>query len=661
MNVTNLNKLTYRPDLDGLRAVAVLSVFAFHAFHDLVPGGFVGVDIFFVISGYLITRVIINDLVEKNFSLIEFYQNRVVRIFPSLISLLLTSLCVGWFVLFPSELKEIGEYIASGSTFFVNILLTKNIGYFDTLAEMKPLLHLWSLAIEEQFYLLWPLILVICFKKTTKFFPFLIASLILISFKIGQDLLENTPREAFYSLFSRSWELLFGAALGYAHTYKMQNSQTSTTTTFQRFIINSQSLVGIGLIGYSLFYFSNETIFPSWNALFPAVGTLLIINSPSTAFFNSYVLSFRPIVIIGLFSYPLYLWHWPLLVFARITNDGETQIEIKLINIILIFIVSLLIFYIVENPIRTKWKKTKNKKIPLYLILTLFVVGSVGGLFYFQDGFINLRNQNNVVDKRDIQKLASSMFQKCPEFPSKYFENTCVKTTKFPRLALIGDSHAQALLLAFADSPYAQLNQLIMSASINCKHYIEYHRSENEGELENQKIKSCQSWLRTTLDIIQKTSSIKTVVFTNFFKKLNLDTDEDILLNLESYQKIFDLLIKAGKKIIVLTDVPTFEWDPKSCIDRRPFYLYGHKKRDPCGISVADFNEQRLEYDSFMKTLAQKNPKIVIYDPINIFLKNNMYWAMLDGVLLYNDRNHVNHVGARRVVEDLYQKLKDKL
>lgn len=206
----------YRPDIDGLRAVAILAVVLFHAFPGKMPGGFIGVDIFFVISGFLISTIIFSSLERDRFSLVEFYVRRIRRIFPALIVVLLTSLVVGWFTLFPDEYKQLGTHTAAGAAFIQNFILWRESGYFDNAAESKPLLHLWSLAVEEQFYIFWPLLLAFVWKRQWSFLK-ITAAIGLASFAANIYLMHRSPTAAFFLPISRFWELMVGGGLRILH------------------------------------------------------------------------------------------------------------------------------------------------------------------------------------------------------------------------------------------------------------------------------------------------------------------------------------------------------------------------------------------------------------------------------------------------------------
>ncbi len=276
-NSTHSNHLAYRPDIDGLRALAILLVIVFHAFPKFLRGGFIGVDIFFVISGYLITSIIIRGQNQGSFSLLEFYSRRIKRIFPALIVVLVFCLIVGWYVLFADEYQQLGKHIAAGSVYLSNIVLESESGYFDTDAERKPLLHLWSLGIEEQFYLVFPLLLIFSFRFN--FSPFLTILLCLVaSFTFNVLNVNDKPTEVFFYPYTRSWELLVGSLIAYNHHHPIKNKVKIKNLLSPGSGYNSNLANGLAWFGFVLIFVawifldSRKILFPSWWALIPALG-----------------------------------------------------------------------------------------------------------------------------------------------------------------------------------------------------------------------------------------------------------------------------------------------------------------------------------------------------------------------------------------------------
>jgi peptidoglycan/LPS O-acetylase OafA/YrhL len=325
----------YRPDVDGLRAVAVLAVLGYHAFPGAMPGGFAGVDVFFVISGFLITGIILGDLEAGRFTLAGFYWRRIRRIFPALILVLAAVLLLGWQVLLPDEFRTLGKHVAAGAGFVSNIALWREAGYFDAAAELKPLLHLWSLGIEEQYYLLWPLALLFFFRRSLLLW--LIVGVAAASFALNVAMVGGHAKAAFFLPVTRFWELLAGALLAYSGS-----SKTS----------HIKAILGGGLVIAGFALLNGERAFPGWWALLPVAGTALLISAGPSAWVNRAILSRPAVVYVGLISYPLYLWHWPLLSYARIVQGGEPPLGVRCALLALAGVLAMLTYEMVEKPIR---------------------------------------------------------------------------------------------------------------------------------------------------------------------------------------------------------------------------------------------------------------------------------------------------------------------
>ncbi|HEY6456404.1 MAG TPA: acyltransferase family protein [Steroidobacteraceae bacterium] len=374
--------ITYRPYIDGLRALAVLSVLGFHAFPREVTGGFIGVDIFFVISGFLISSIIYGALRKDDFNYVEFYVRRIRRIFPALLIVLGTCLVAGWFVLLPQDYKQLGRQIAAGAGFSSNILLWTQAGYFDTGAAVKPLLHLWSLGIEEQFYLLWPLLIAFLFRRT-RHLALIIAALLLSSFACNLAFVHRDPSATFYLPMTRLWELLGGALLAYLTMFHGGDSiaqpQAADASQYHGVDLRGEALAwaGVLLIAAALLFIDKNTEFPGWWALLPTVGTLLIIAARH-AWLNRVILSNRVLVFVGLISYPLYLWHWVLLAFMRIRlyHDGaEAPRSERIAALVLSFLLAWLTYMLIENPLRFGARPARKA---LVLLLLMGVIGISG-------------------------------------------------------------------------------------------------------------------------------------------------------------------------------------------------------------------------------------------------------------------------------------------
>jgi peptidoglycan/LPS O-acetylase OafA/YrhL len=328
----------YRPDIDGLRAIAVMLVVNFHAFPEAMPGGFIGVDIFFVISGFLITGIILRELDQQRFSLLAFYNRRIRRIFPALIVVLCATLVLGWLWMLPAAYAQLSTDVFASAAFFSNIALLLQSGYFDIESGKKPLLHLWSLGIEEQFYLFWPLILMLAARWRLSLLA--VASVLgVASFGLNVALIGPDPVATFYLPFTRAWELLAGATLACGWNQLRHTSAAS----------NWRAAAGVLLIAIAAGVLDSKSAFPGWWTVLPVGGAALMLSAPM-AWGCRHLLASTAMVRIGLISYPLYLWHWPLLVFFGIVKFAPLTLLERALIVGLSFALAWLTYRLIEIP-----------------------------------------------------------------------------------------------------------------------------------------------------------------------------------------------------------------------------------------------------------------------------------------------------------------------
>ena len=332
--------LNYRPDIDGLRAIAVLAVILFHAKVPGFSGGYVGVDVFFVISGYLITSLISVQQDKCKFTLLWFYERRIRRIFPALFVVMFATAVIGWLVMLPNDFKSLGGSIFATSIFCSNILFWWRSGYFDTPAELQPLLHTWSLAVEEQFYLAFPLLMMLLNKtKKVRVITFLGS----FSFLSAAILVFYSPISAFYLFPFRAWELLLGSILALGPVPLRDHTNLK----------NYCSALGLAMIFVAIFFFSTRTLFPGVTALLPTVGTALFIwAGEDTLPITNRLTAIRPVVFVGKISYSLYLWHFVLLAFGSYLSVGTISPDRVMILLAFSFALAVLSYYAIEQPIR---------------------------------------------------------------------------------------------------------------------------------------------------------------------------------------------------------------------------------------------------------------------------------------------------------------------
>jgi peptidoglycan/LPS O-acetylase OafA/YrhL len=454
----------YRPDIDGLRAVAILSVLGFHTFPREVRGGFVGVDVFFVISGYLISRIILGSLRENRFSLRQFYSRRIRRIFPALITVLATCFVVGWLVLLPDEYRQLGKHIAAASGFSVNLVLWGESGYFDGAAALKPLLHLWSLGVEEQFYILWPLLLWLAWNRRVNLLV-LTLSIMAVTFWLGVRAVHTNTVAAFYSPITRFWELLIGCALAFSETSPIAREERATVAQ------NLKASVGVLLIAAAVFGLSDSE-FPGWRALLPTIGAFLLITAGPLAWVNRRVLSHPLLVWIGLISYSLYLWHWPLLAFTRLRGSGTpppvTRVALALSSVVLAW----LTYEFIERPVR----RGHGAKAVGLLIALMAAIGSVGVFTFEKEGFdtrfpASIRAYANYRYEPGLNARVNRCWltakQSFSEYADECVDGSPADTAAKPLVFIWGDSHAARLYVGM-DQVYRKRYRLAQFTRNSC-------------------------------------------------------------------------------------------------------------------------------------------------------------------------------------------------
>jgi peptidoglycan/LPS O-acetylase OafA/YrhL len=466
----HLSHPKYRPDIDGLRAIAVLAVVAFHAFPSWIRGGFIGVDVFFVISGYLISTIIFENLDKGTFSFAEFYSRRIKRIFPALILVLVACFVFGWFTLLADEYKQLGKHIAAGAGFVSNIVFWNEAGYFDNAADTKPLLHLWSLGIEEQFYIVWPLLLWFAWRR--KFNLLTITILVAtVSFILNIKEIKHDAVATFYSPQTRFWELLSGSLLAWMTLYK-KDASTSIKNKIDGYLAsivyrekqnadgktlsNFLSLVGLLLLAYGFWRINKELSFPGKWALVPVLGAIFIISAGSKAWVNRAILSNKVAVWFGLISFSLYLWHWPLLSFARIIENEVPSRSIRIAAVVLSIVLAWLTYKIVERPIRVG-KVVMSKSVGIFLISITAVLGYSS---YKTNGFLFYR-----FNASDLSIVKAFLPKYSLEYTSKRFSDLSNKSFDDNglrvKIVIIGDSYAQDLVNAIYETGLNQRFQIV--------------------------------------------------------------------------------------------------------------------------------------------------------------------------------------------------------
>lgn len=430
----------YRPEIDGLRAIAVIPVLLFHVGVPSFSGGFIGVDIFFVISGYLITRIIYNELEANKFSILRFYQRRIQRIFPALFTVLFVSLIAAAILFMPNGFKSFSKSLAGAALSVSNIIFWRESGYFDDPSNLKPLLHTWSLGIEEQFYFLFPILLLVLHKFAKKYIKALLIVVTIMSFSLSVWGVRNHPTDAFFLLPYRAWELGLGAVLALNIIPQIKHKGATEVI----------AIAGLILATYPIFIYTSDTPFPGWAALAPTLGATLLIYAGAESKYAVAILKTRPLVFIGLISYSLYLWHWPIITFTRY----YLPYEIGFTEAIELISISLIISYISWRWVEQPFRKS-NKRLPTILASGLTIsLGTVivGFAVFINDGFpqrISQQAQEYVamLDKNQYFKIYNrgGCFLDYDQNEADYNESDCLGENNYNNILIFGDSFAAHL------------------------------------------------------------------------------------------------------------------------------------------------------------------------------------------------------------------------
>lgn len=646
------NPGTWRSDIDGLRAFAVLAVVFHHYFPGAVRGGFIGVDVFFVISGYLIGGVLLGAFAENRFSLLDFYARRARRILPGLLLVLGACLIFGYFALLPEDYGNLGKHVSSGAGFVSNLVLFGETGYFDEAGAVKPLLHLWSLGIEEQFYLVFPLFIYLislgAWRKQSRI-ALGIGLITLASFGWNLAVYRTNPAFDFYMPMTRFWELLAGVLL--AFWQKQQHAEVSPVPAPQNeagrryWRDKTHWMAGIGFLLLILSLKAQERRFPGIQALVPVLGTVLLIAAgtkvSSPTLFNR-LLSWRPLVWIGLISYPLYLWHWPLLVFPRIILGEMPTIGFRWVLLALALVLATLTYRLVERPLRFG-KFLGAKAIGLTFALAL--IGLLGyGLHLSTSGksVTQEAGRHRLVDRSTAEntdeacrlrygELYNDLLAN-PDFSGsmgKFLPYCRYHDAQGTRTAVLwGDSHALAAYEAVADyNARRGFNTWLVGRSA-FRHGIP--------------AKALPSVIDRIALGIQKNPEAHSVFLIMSAEKMDSERVQRVL------QPIIDRMNQLGKQVYVLADNPELTFDPRMLEPGQPLRAALHRMQGTSAsprLLKAQVLTRQKDYLAALNQLhgATIIPSIHAFCPTDECLLFNE-----EGASLYRDEDHLSRYSGGR-------------
>lgn len=647
-----LPPMSYRSDIDGLRAVAVLAVVAFHAFPVWFKGGFIGVDIFFVLSGFLISHIILHGLHARQFSMAHFYARRIRRIFPALAMVLGCCFVFGWFGLFADEYAQLGKHVAAGALFVSNFVLYHEVGYFDNAAYTKPLLHLWSLAIEEQFYIVWPVVLWIAHKMRLPILALIIVIAVL-SFFVNLYGITVDKNAAFYMPYMRAWELLMGAALAaislyHSTLFQLQHLPAGTRIRIQNIV----SCVGAILIALSIALITKQKDFPGVWALLPSLGAVCIIMAGQYAIINRRLLSHPISVWFGRISFPLYLWHWPLLSFISIVeSQAMPEKSLRIVAVITSIGLAWLTVRYIEKPMRYG---DAGRVKTLCLIMAMIVIGALGYCTYLKQGYpmralikqykINVEQLRHpeATDEECLKRIADVK----PVFPYCRFDDVGGKTT----IAIIGDSHAHVAFSGVSALLQKKKINTFMLANSGCPPFIGTHYGANVSlEL------TCKQATEQILSILTTQSDVKkvflfsrgTAYFTGkYFGEAEVGANKGPLIErglfLRGLQASIDVLNKAGKEVYYVAENPEIPVMPNACI-KRPLRI----AQKSCDVALNQVLARQKDYLEMLKSLKH----VTVIETIPQFCKQGVCRAFYNRKLLYADYDHLSPAGNAYLVK----------
>lgn len=657
MHTDNHTSNQYRPDIDGLRAIAVLLVVGYHTFPNLFKGGFVGVDVFFVISGYLISRIIFNAMDVNQFSFIDFYCRRIKRIFPALIIVLLICLMIGWWTLLAGEYKQLGKHTAAGAAFVSNFVLWDESGYFDNDAITKPLLHLWSLGVEEQFYIVWPLFLWVAYKFRLQA-VLVISCVALYSFTLNVSRTHIDIISAFYSPQSRFWELLFGSMLAWLSINKEEFFQQLNT-----FSKECLSLLGSILLLIGFVLMTDKSLFPGWWALLPVMGAVLVIAAGPLAWINRHILSSRVLVWFGLISFPLYLWHWPLLSFAYIFNNEIPERLIRLIIVAISILLSAITYYLIEKRIR----HTKANNVVIVVLVGLMVmIGAMGMLVYKENGYThrsivtaNLQPSHDITYRQNptTRCIESDAYPLVNALCTKYVAQDSKKS-----IVLWGDSSTGAWLPVFLDVAAKNNYSLFHIMHLSCPPILDARKTRFNFE-ESRKYCSEGKTQREVLDWLKTVQPTEIVVmaawnaYSGYSNREFITAESFGEANAQSTQRVIveklpATLVELSKisKTIIFTSWPMMSNSPNA----RKFTFFG-KESTVVGIKREEFEKDVSSIHQVLNQVQRQlgDDRLVLFDPSKKICLQDQCLSVVNGVNYYLDKYHITPKGSLQFADQI--------
>jgi len=667
--------LKYRRDIDGLRAIAVTSVVAYHASLPWVTGGFVGVDVFFVISGFLIGSLVYKEVTAGTFSIARFYERRAKRILPALFVVLLFVYLAAAVMLNPLEQWKLGSYalatLASGS----NVLFWLTSGYFQPQAELSPLLMTWSLGVEEQFYILFPLIMLLLRKQRWQKQVGAIALLAGLSLVCCVVQTRSAPTAAFYLLHARAWELAAGCLLGMLDVHRGKlDLRGIGGGRWLRYLPDLLSVAGLLCIGIAITCFTIRTTFPGYAAMLPVVGSVLLIASRNGI--GNRLLSTKPLVFIGLVSYSWYLWHWPLMSFARIAADQRLSPAAASCIGAIAFVFAVLSHRFVEQPFRKSSLPSLNLLLRYGAALVVLAVPAV--LLYHAHS-----HPSSSAAVREMEAATEEEHRDpCLNDLAPNLRNPCVAEQGKDAVALLGDSHGAALSQTLRRSVEASGMNFEEVSSPACPPLLGVSRTVQGNP---KRFSECLQFNELRMNAVLHQPNVRIVILAAHWSTPLSAPDEELSryghtqaegmkADLETSANFFEkgldqsvfALEAAGKRVVILEDNPEFAFDPMRTTETQ---LNSSRKAvallvSPATVSRPVIAEPRVlprirMERAILSRVAARHRDVILYD-LWSNLCNYSGCLTRDGdISLYLDENHLSRLGAQHALASLHLSMKD--
>jgi peptidoglycan/LPS O-acetylase OafA/YrhL len=642
--------LKYRAEIDGLRALAVVPVILFHAGFELFSGGFVGVDVFFVISGYLITTILIEDIENKRFSIINFYERRARRILPALFFVMLVCIPFAWMWMLPGQMKDFSQSLVAVSLFASNILFWRESGYFAADAEEKPLLHTWSLAVEEQYYVLFPIFLILAWRFGKNRVFWMIVVMAAISLLFSEWGWRNVATANFYLAPTRAWELFSGSITAFIVQKKGVRKN------------NLLALVGLAAIVFSIFYYDETTPFPSVYTLVPVLGVVLLVLYAEKGTFAAKLLSTKVFVGIGLISYSAYLWHQPLFAFARIRSLEHPSSILMSILSLLALILAYITWRYIESPFRLKKVKVIGMK-------KVFVFSSFGLVSYFSFGLFG--HVTNGIESRvpqevsDIEKAGQPVNPKC--LSEKI--NNCLMGNgdSLEKFILVGDSHAGRYSYILEKIALERNHNIRVISGSWCAPLINWKVRENEVAPNSDCFPSMENEIRKLAQ-----TSVNTIVlaaewgnYTQGYRHGSKTTNyeysgsgklEEITIS-QSFSKAFrdtvSFLVANNKRVVIISPLPEYKFNVPNALAKAYWF---DSDMQFLSLPLNEYQKRNFEFYTTLENELFTNLSTLY---VESFFCNQVSCPPYDENYMpfYSDGNHLSTTGLTKVGSYLYNEI----